>query len=388
MGFHPAAVEDVVLSARDATSLIAFADVFRNRRVLITGHTGFKGSWLLSWLRELGAEVCGYSDGIPTSPSLFETAELSRHVRHIVGDVRDGEHLLRVAQEFKPHFLFHLAAQAIVSTSYADPTRTFAVNVMGTVNVLEALRRLQEKCVAVIVTSDKAYNNVEWVWGYRETDALGGKDVYSGSKGAAELAFYSYFHSFFRKEGCPVRLASARAGNVIGGGDWAQDRIVADCIRAWRSDAPVYIRSPHATRPWQHVLEPLSGYLLLAASLARGDAAHGESFNFGPKPDQNATVVELISELASVWGFNKPVDSFKVANEIPFHEATLLKLNIDKAMLALRWQPTLTTAECIALTGGWYRDVVKDGASGAHVTSGHIQKYMALAKERRQVWVN
>jgi CDP-glucose 4,6-dehydratase len=359
-----------------------FGDIYRNRRVLITGHTGFKGSWLVSWLSQLGAEIYGYSDGVPTIPSLFEAAGLAKHVRSIVGDIRDSEHLSRIVNEFRPHFVFHLAAQAIVGTSYAEPHRTFGVNVMGTVNVLDALRQLQDECAAVIVTSDKAYNNVEWCWGYRETDALGGKDIYSGSKGAAEFAFYSFFHSFFQKKGCPVHLATARAGNVIGGGDWARDRIVADCMRAWRAGNPVYIRSPRATRPWQHVLEPLSGYLALGAALAKEGTV-----NFGPKPEQTATVAELISRLTAVWGYEQPSEAYKIVNEVPFHEATLLKLNIDKAMLLLQWQPTLSATECIAFTGKWYKDVIKDGAGADRITKDQINEYMSLAKERQQGWV-
>jgi CDP-glucose 4,6-dehydratase len=259
---------------------------------------------------------------------------------------------------------------------------------MGTACVLEALRVWDQPCTTVIITSDKAYENVEQPWGYREIDRLGGKDIYSGSKGAAELIFHAYHHSFFvQKEGA-IRLATGRAGNVIGGGDWAADRIVADCIRAWTSGGTVEIRSPRATRPWQHVLEPLSGYLALGARLAEDSGLHGESFNFGPRAEQNATVLELLGDLASVWGFNDPSQSYRVTADIPFHEAGLLKLSIDKALLHLRWEPNLSYAECVDMTGGWYRDVLKAGRDAADITTEHIRRYEALAQERRRIWTH
>lgn len=364
-----------------------FAGTYKNKRVLVTGHTGFKGSWLVSWLVRMGAEVCGYSDTVPTQPSLFEAASLAARIRHETGDIRDAARVKSLLLDFRPDFVFHLAAQAIVSTSYADPLKTIDVNVMGTACLLEALRSADWPCVAVIITSDKAYFNTEWLWGYRENDRLGGKDVYSASKGAAELIFASYWHSYFAKDSVPVRLATARAGNVIGGGDWAADRIVADCIRAWRNKDVVRIRSPRATRPWQHVLEPLSGYLQLGARLARDENLHGESYNFGPKAEQNATVLELLSDLADIWGFSKDDDVFLVTNDIPFHEASLLKLNIDKAMAELKWLPTLNYGECVDLTGSWYRDVVKNGSDAGEITEHHIGRYEALAEGRDRVWI-
>lgn len=363
-----------------------FNNAYKERRVLVTGHTGFKGSWLTTWLVSLGAEVCGYSNGVPTTPSLFGASGLAAHIRHEVGDVRDLARFSTILEDFRPAFVFHLAAQAIVSVSYGDPLETISVNVMGTATVLDALRCVSWPCTAVIITSDKAYDNLEWPWGYRETDRLGGKDVYSGSKGSAELIFNSYLHSFFRKSGCPMRLATARAGNVIGGGDWAADRIVADCIRAWNSGANVQIRSPKATRPWQHVLEPLSGYLALGAKLAADETLSGESFNFGPRAEQNATVLDLLSALAAVWGFEDPQQSFRITNDIPFHEANLLKLNIDKALLMLQWEPNLYYSECVDLTGGWYRDVVKRGADALQLTMKHIETFETLAAERRRIW--
>jgi CDP-glucose 4,6-dehydratase len=363
-----------------------FGDAYRGKRVFITGHTGFKGSWLTSWLLDLGAEVCGYSDAVPTTPSLFEAAGLGGRIRDERGDVRDAAQVAAVVAAFRPDFVFHLAAQAIVSTSYADPLGTIATNVMGTGAVLDALRRVEQPCTAVIVTSDKAYENVEWPWGYRETDRLGGRDIYSGSKGAAEVIYHAYQQSFFAAPDGPVRLASARAGNVIGGGDWAADRIVADCIRAWRDGRDVEIRSPKATRPWQHVLEPLSGYLALGAQLARDPALHGESFNFGPRGEQNATVRELLEDLARVWGLEDVSKAYRITGNIPFHEAGLLKLNIDKALLMLRWEPNLSYAECVEMTGGWYREVVRDGADAGQLTTAQIRAYEAFAEGRRRIW--
>lgn len=363
-----------------------FNNSYAGRRVLVTGHTGFKGSWLATWLSMLGAEVCGYSNDIPTQPSLFEDAHLAEHLRHEIGDVRDLDRIRDLIVDFKPDVIFHLAAQAIVSVSYASPLETFGTNVMGTATVLEAMRSITWPCVGVIITSDKVYDNVEWPWGYRETDRMGGKDIYSGSKGAAELAFNSYLHSFFNAPDCPVRLATARAGNVIGGGDWAKDRIVADCVRAWQRGRVVQIRSPAATRPWQHVLEPLSGYLTLGSRLLASGSLHGEAFNFGPRGEQNATVVELLNSLAVIWGFEDPSTSFDITGNSPFYESSLLKLNIDKSLLNIKWEPNLSYAECMTMTGVWYRDVVRHKAEPHGLTRSQIEAFQRLAVERGRVW--
>lgn len=361
-----------------------FSGLYEGQRVLITGHTGFKGSWLVNWLLDLGAEVCGYSNGIPTDPSLFELAGLAQRIEHRIGDVRDRAAFAVVVREFRPDIVFHLAAQAIVSTSYRDPIDTISTNVVGTAAVLDVLRDVDWPCVAVIITSDKCYENVEWPWGYRETDRLGGRDVYSASKGAAELIFHAYHHSFFAVPQ-HVRLATARAGNVIGGGDWAADRIVVDCMKAWQRLIPVEIRSPRSTRPWQHVLEPLSGYLALGARLLESDALHGESYNFGPQAEQNRTVIELLSDLASHWG-ELVCEPYTITGDIPFHEAGLLKLNCDKALLEMRWQSTLTYAECVELTGSWYRRVLREGEDVFAVTAEQIRRYELLAIERGRTW--
>jgi len=363
-----------------------FNDTFRKKKVLITGHTGFKGSWLTVWLAKLGANIVGYSNEIPTNPSLFEAACLASHIDHRIGDVRDLGLLMRTIDETRPDFIFHLAAQAIVSVSYTDPIGTLSTNIVGTANMLEALRLLNHECTTVIVTSDKCYENVEWVWGYKETDALGGRDIYSGSKGAAEIIFHAYFHSFFKRPDCRVRVATGRAGNVIGGGDWAKDRIVVDCMRSWSEGSPVELRSPSATRPWQHVLEPLSGYLTLAENLSKDISLHGESFNFGPRAEQNQTVLQLMSDLSRHWNFATSEDAYRVIDNIPFHEAGLLKLNCDKALHRLRWQATLNYDEVVRLVGQWYHGHYLGKVDMYAQTLDQIQEYETLAFERGATW--
>lgn len=362
-----------------------FSDIYKGRRVLVTGHTGFKGSWLTSWLLKLGSEVVGISKDIPTQPAMFEELGLKKRIRHVQGDIRDLTALKELMGSVQPDFVFHLAAQAIVSTSYTDPAETITTNVVGTMNVLESLRILDKSCVAVLITSDKCYDNVEWVWGYRENDRLGGKDVYSGSKGAAELVIKSYLHSFFQREH-PVRLAIGRAGNVIGGGDWAKDRIVVDCVRAWNEGRRVEIRSPQSTRPWQHVLEPLSGYLTLAQALSQQPVLHGEAFNFGPRAEQNRTVVDLLSDLGKSWGFAEPEQAFQVTGNIPFHEAGLLKLNCDKALFHLKWEPNLDYQENICLVGDWYKSYYHERPDMYALTLDQIATYERLGADRNRAW--
>jgi CDP-glucose 4,6-dehydratase len=363
-----------------------FKNIYKEKKVLITGHTGFKGSWMSMWLLKLGAQVVGLSDRIPTDPSLFEAAKLSTRLDHRIGDIRNLQTLMGLIDEVRPDFVFHLAAQAIVSTSYEFPSDTITTNVVGTANVLEALRLVNHPCAAVIITSDKCYENVEWPWGYKETDHLGGKDIYSGSKGAAEVIFHSYFHSFFKKPGGQVRLATGRAGNVIGGGDWAKDRIVADSMRNWSESRPVEIRSPRATRPWQHVLEPLSGYLTLGAALAESDQLVGESFNFGPRSEQNRTVLELLTDLSQYWSFSKPEDAYRVTADIPFHEAGLLKLNCDKALFHLNWVANLDYSDCVKFVSEWYFGFYRGAADSFHITLEQIQQYESKAQNRGLVW--
>lgn len=360
-----------------------FRNVYSGKKVVVTGHTGFKGAWLTRWLTMLGAEVMGISDDIPTKPSLFEILGLQDKIRHEILDIREAAPLADLILEFQPDFIFHLAAQAIVSTSYEDPISTISTNVLGTAHVLECIRQLSKPCAVVVITSDKCYENVEWEWGYRETDHLGGKDIYSASKGAAELIFHAYFQSFL-KDRPDIRIASARAGNVIGGGDWAKDRIIADSVINWSHGEPVQIRSPEATRPWQHVLEPLSGYLWLGASLTTSPELNGESFNFGPRAEQNRRVVDLIADVFKYW--NQDFDCYRITGNIPFHEAGLLKLNCDKALFHLKWEPTLFYQECVQMVGKWYAGFYINGENMPGVTQRQIEQFMGLAKERGISW--
>ena len=363
-----------------------FQNIYKNKKVLITGNTGFKGSWLTSWLLELGAQVYGYSDCIPTQPSIFEELELSSQIQHQFSDIRNFERLQGAFQKIRPDFVFHLAAQPIVSESYDDPISTITTNINGTANILEVLRLLDYPCVAVLITSDKCYENVEWVWGYREIDALGGKDIYSASKGASEVLIHAYYHSFFRQKDSKVKIATGRAGNVIGGGDWSKDRIVADCMRSWSNGSPVEIRSPNSTRPWQHVLEPLSGYLTLGMLLANGYALSGESFNFGPRSEQNHTVVDLLSDLSRHWKFKFEHDAYRITSNIPFHEAGLLKLSCDKALYHMKWEPTLSYQQCVGLVGAWYDKFYNSDEDIYRITKDQIKYYVSVAEKKGLQW--
>ena len=363
-----------------------FNNIYKGKKVLITGNTGFKGSWLSIWLDSLGAEIYGVSLDIPTSPSIFESMNLKEKVNYFKLDIRNNDNINKLMNEVQPDFLFHLAAQSLVSKSYEDPLETISTNVIGTANILNSLRFLKKKCVSVIITSDKCYNNVEWVWGYKETDPMGGKDIYSGSKGAAEIIFNSYFNSFL-KQSPNVKIASARAGNVIGGGDWALDRIVPDCMRAWKNQKAVEIRSPDATRPWQHVLEPLSGYLNLAENLYNSPKLNGESFNFGPLSEYNKSVIRLLTDLSTSWDFNnkKP---YKIIDNIKFDEAGLLKLNCDKALFHLGWVPVLNYNELIDFTGSWYFNFYNSKIDMYKFTLNQINKYEQLAIKKSLNWTS
>lgn len=363
-----------------------FNNIYKDKKVLVTGHTGFKGSWLTTWLVELGANVVGISKDIPTKPSMFEELQLQDKIKHYQEDIRDLSKMIEIISTEKPEFLFHLAAQPIVSTSYSEPIETISSNVMGTANILEALKISNHKCTAIIITSDKAYDNVEQVWGYKEDDKMGGKDIYSGSKGASELIIKSYYHSFFKSQDCNVKLAIGRAGNVIGGGDWAKDRIVVDCMIAWSKGEVVEIRAPKATRPWQHVLEPLSGYLNLGLELYENENLHGEAFNFGPRAEQNHTVEELLIDLSKYWDFKDVNDAYKVTGNIPFHEAGLLKLNCDKALFYLKWQSNLEYTDTIKFTSEWYYDFYKSKKNMLDKTLEQILEYENMAKKKGLKW--
>ena len=356
------------------------------KRVLITGHTGFKGSWLSIWLKSLGADVYGLSKDVPTEPSMYLELSLNKTITHFQDDISNYSAVKKIIKDVKPDFIFHMAAQAIVATSYSDPMETISTNVIGTTNILESLRDLNPNCTAIIITSDKCYDNVEWVWGYKESDALGGKDIYSGSKGAAELIFKSYFHSFFKNNKTSnVRLASVRAGNVIGGGDWADNRIVPDCIRAWIKGDSVEIRSPKATRPWQHVLEPLSGYLTIAQKLFENITYNGESFNFGPNSEYNKTVKELLDDLSKNWKLNQKPSYLSKKTSI-FHEAGLLKLNCDKALFHLKWLPTLDYKKLIEFTSDWYYNFYYAKIDMLEFTNKQIKEYEEIASTKNIEW--
>ncbi len=345
--------------------------LYAGRKVLVTGDTGFKGAWLSLWLSELGARVVGYALPPERPNDLFPSLGLDRLIEHVDGDVRDLSALQAVFSAHQPEFCFHLAAQALVRRSYDEAKLTFDTNVGGAVNVLEAARNTASLRSLVFVTSDKCYRNREWVWGYRECDELGGRDPYSASKAAAEIVFSSYVDSFF-PERSPVGLASARAGNVIGGGDWSADRIVPDCLRALAAGEPIRLRNPAATRPWQHVLEPLGAYLTLAARLHEDGDRYRGAWNFGPAAAANRSVDELARALVAGWGAGQVEHSPQAAAH---HEATLLHLNCDKANHLLDWHPRWNFDRTVAETVHWYREV-REGRSTMDVTRAQIESYM------------
>ena len=370
----------------------SFAGVYRGKHVLVTGHTGFKGSWLCEWLLALGAEVTGLSLPPPTTPTLFDQLGLATRIHHRLGDVRNLEDVRDAVAKSQPDFIFHLAAQPLVRLSYEQPVETYATNVQGTVHVLEAARLAARPCTVVAITTDKCYENQEWVHSYREVDPLGGYDPYSSSKGAAELVIAAYRRSYFSAPTSPVRLASARAGNVIGGGDWARDRIVPDCIRALQSDAPIIVRNKSATRPWQHVLEPLSGYLWLGARIHQAEVSQDKevtmrlasAFNFGPDLSANRTVAQLVEELLRHWPGRW--EDRSPANAP--HEAQALNLSIDKAHHLLGWSPTWSFNEAIARTATWYRDTLADPTTqAAKLTLAQISDYTEAARRAGAMWV-
>lgn len=366
-----------------------FSGFFKNKRVLVTGNTGFKGAWLSIWLDELGAVVHGVSNCVLTKPSIFESLNLGGKIQYHQIDVRDSASFSKIVSEIQPDIVFHLAAQALVFDAYDNPLSTLATNVMGTANLLESLRVSNHSCLAVMITSDKCYENVEWHWGYRENDRLGGKDPYSASKACAELVIHTYFKSFFSAPDCPIRLVTARAGNVIGGGDWSMNRIVPDCIKAWTNGKSVEIRRPNSTRPWQHVLEPLSGYLRSAQLLGQREELSGESYNFGPHADQNYSVLRLLQELRTHWFEGRePFEPMKVSFDDSRPEAGLLKLCCDKALVHLDWRPTMAFAKTAQLTADWYKAFYSDGREDMDAfTRKQIREYCELATAKGNQWL-
>ncbi|NTW28742.1 MAG: CDP-glucose 4,6-dehydratase [Coriobacteriia bacterium] len=359
-----------------------FAGVFSGRRVLITGHTGFKGSWLTEWLLGLGADVTGYALEPPTNPSLFDELGLAGRINHVIGDVRDLPHLARVLESTRPEFVFHLAAQPLVRLSYEEPVATYETNVMGTVNVLEAIRGCESVRVAIVVTSDKCYENRETGQAYREDDAMGGFDPYSSSKGCAELVVAAYRQSFFGPNS-DVRLATVRAGNVIGGGDWACDRIVPDCVLALQAGEPIVVRNPDAVRPWQHVLEPLSGYLHLASLMWFGDCAYDGAWNFGPEERGTVPVWRVVDAMIASWGSGSWLSPEPKGSQP--HEAKLLALDIGKAQKLLGWHPLYAIERTFWVTSSWYA-ARHTGASVSTLTDADIASYIDEAVRSGAAW--
>ncbi len=389
-----------------------FNGVYKGRTVLVTGHTGFKGSWLAYWLSQMGAKVIGYSLEAPTTPNHFELLQnnsqfsiLNSQLISIIGDIRDPEKLNDTFYKYKPEIVFHLAAQPLVRLSYDDPVTTYETNVMGTLNIFECCRKHEVKAI-VNITSDKCYENKEWVWGYRENDPMGGYDPYSSSKGCSEILTSSYRNSFFNTEeygkSHGTLLASCRAGNVIGGGDWAKDRLITDIMVAVSKNEKVKIRNPKATRPWQHVLEPLSGYLQIGQKLLEGKSEFAEGWNFGPGDQGNITVEEVVNKVKKHWPkidyelpnnsqfstlnsqFSNSNSQFSTINsQLNMHEANLLKLDCSKAHIKLNWQDVWSSEKTFEKTVQWYKNFYE---TGEILTKEDIENYVSDAKEKKLEW--
>ena len=348
-----------------------YNEIYKNKKVFITGHTGFKGSWLAIWLTQLGAKVCGYSLEPNTKPSMFNELNISGKIeKSVIGDILDTEKLEKTMREFKPDIIFHLAAQPLVRLSYSEPVLTYQTNVIGTLNVLEAARKTPSVKAFVNVTTDKCYENKEVKRGYKEDDPMGGYDMYSSSKGCVEIMSSSYRRSFLQKENT-YAMATARAGNVIGGGDWALDRLIPDCIRGINKGIDIEIRNPIAVRPWQHVLEPLSGYLLLGEKLLTDGKKYADGFNFGPNEESILTVAEVAKQLTEIYGKGKVV----IGEKSPLHEAGLLMLNIEKAKKVLGWQPAYTANEALQKTVDWYKHFYNKDIDMYEFTCRQIDEY-------------
>ena len=346
-----------------------FDSIYKDKRVFITGHTGFKGSWLSLWLTSLGAKVCGYSLAPETTPSMFEELAIQNRIeKSVIGDILDEEFLTRTVEDFRPEIVFHLAAQPLVRLSYSEPVLTYKTNVIGTLNLLETARKCQSVKAFVNVTTDKCYENREVRHGYTEDEPMGGYDMYSSSKGCVEIMSSSYRRSFLNDG---FSLATARAGNVIGGGDWASDRLIPDCIRAINSNIPIEIRNPNAVRPWQHVLEPLSGYLLLGQNLLEEGAKFAEGFNFGPDENSVLSVEDVVKSVVKNYGKGEVV----VRKKDELHEANMLILNIEKARRVLGWRPTYSTDEAIFETVKWYKHFYEKDVDMYDFTLGQIKRF-------------
>jgi len=353
---------------------------FRNKKVLITGHTGFKGSWLAMWLNIIGARVAGISNNFPSTPNHYKLLNLNKKIVSKNLDIRNLENLKKFIKKYQPDFVFHLAAQSIVKVAYENPIQTWSTNAIGTVNILESLRQLKKKCIAIIITSDKCYENLEIKRGYHENDRLGGKDPYSASKASADIAIRSYISSFFSHKNNNVLIATARAGNVIGGGDWSPNRLIPDCVRSWSKKKKVLIRSPNSTRPWQHVLEAIYGYIILAINLNKNKNLHGQAFNFGPANNQNYKVISVIKLMKGYW-HNVSWKLYKNNNKT-FKESSLLKLNSQKAKKKLKWTSVLTFKENISLVINWYKNFYLNSKQAYKLTSDQIEIYQKILNKR------
>lgn len=363
-----------------------FGGKYNNAKVLVTGNTGFKGSWLCLWLQQLGAEVVGLADAIPTSPALYTILKLEDTIKQHWVDVRNAEAVLDAVRAEAPDIIFHMAARSVVRHGFIDPLGTLAVNAMGTANVLDAVRQIGNPCSVVVVTSDKCYDNKEWPWGYRETDALGGKDIYSASKASAEHIAHAYVSSFFGGDDA-IRVVTARSGNVIGGGDWSDHRIIPDFIRAIEAGKKMDLRHPEATRPWQFVLEPVSAYLRLGQLLLTSAKIHGEAYNFGPGYANSITVATLLETLNERMT-DKPLADVVIQSEDKDHrEAGLLKLTWDKAHAQLQWAPVLSYSETMDLTADWYRAYLA-GSDMLALTQQQIEGYFNKAINQHLTWAS
>ncbi len=357
-----------------------FSNIFKNKKVIVTGHTGFKGSWLTLWLTILGAKVVGVSLNSPSKPSHFNTIKLKKKIIHKKIDIRNLKKLKNIFKKHQPDYVFHLAAQSLVKKSYINPMYTWQTNTLGTLNVLESLRELRKKCITVLITSDKSYKNLEIKRGYKENDILGGNDPYSASKASAEMAIQSYIHSFFPMKKTKVFISVARAGNVIGGGDWSNDRLIPDCIKSWSKNKRVLIRNPKSTRPWQHVLEALNGYLFLAYNLKKNKNIHGEVFNFGPNNASNYSVVYLVKIMQKYWKKVSWKIDFKSSKK--FYESNLLKLNCNKSKKQLKWKSILSFNETINMVSSWYQKYYSKKDDMYKVSFNQIQSYEKLINNR------
>ena len=357
----------------------SYKNVFKSKKVIITGHTGFKGSWLTSWLLKLGAKITGISNNIPTNPSHFNHLKIKKKIKNYFIDIRDLKKFKKIISQTKPDFIFHLAAQALVKESYQEPLSTFSTNTIGTLNLMEILKSHKKRCVVVIITSDKVYKNLESKRGYKETSALGGIDPYSGSKAAAELVINTYLNSYFFKKNKKISIAVARAGNVIGGGDWAKNRLIPDCMKAWSKNKIACLRNPNSTRPWQHVLEAVWGYLNLATKLKYDKNLHGEAFNFGPDQKSNYSVIQIVNLIKKNW---KNIKWKFKKDRKKFYETNILKLDSLKAFKKLNWKCALSIQETMQMVSEWYKNYYSKNSNKKNFTYEQITLYEKIIKKR------